>query len=189
VRRTRARQTRHECDGDALRARDKAGGDGGGDGGGGAGKPDVELLALLDTIAKLPRRDREAIAQRFYRGADLAAVGRALDVTPEAARKRVSRALVTLRELMLRDGIDVVPSDLLARLDDGHGNGRGPERRAAAAAVAAAGRVQRANGGRRTNSEAKGATTMTPQTQTDPPEAETAPARPAEFPSSARSSS
>src|SRR5688572_11513655 len=53
VRRTRARQARHDCEVGVLRARDP----GGGGGGGGGGKPEVELLGLLeDTIAKLPPR-------------------------------------------------------------------------------------------------------------------------------------
>ena len=103
ARRSRARQVRHESEAGAIRA-----GENGDD------KPDLELLTLLEeTIAHLPPADREAIALRFYRGIDFAGVGRAMNTSAEAARKRVGRALVTLRQQMLCDGVDAVPDELL----------------------------------------------------------------------------
>jgi RNA polymerase sigma factor (sigma-70 family) len=74
----------------------------------------TELLALLeDTIAQLTPIDREAIIRRFYQRQDFAAVGSALNITAEAARKRITRCLQSVKNSMLNDGIDVIPDHLL----------------------------------------------------------------------------
>jgi RNA polymerase sigma factor (sigma-70 family) len=52
------------------------------------------LAPLLDQlIAKLPRADREAILLRYYRDLPFADVAVQIGTTPDAARKRVDRAI------------------------------------------------------------------------------------------------
>jgi RNA polymerase sigma factor (sigma-70 family) len=80
--------------------------------------PAGELLMLLeDSIARLPAADREAVVRRFYEGADLASIGDALGVSADAARKRIARAVLTLRTILLRDGLDAIPDELITRLE------------------------------------------------------------------------
>jgi RNA polymerase sigma factor (sigma-70 family) len=75
---------------------------------------DVLLLLLEDTIAQLPPIDRDAIVRRFYQQQDFAGIGVALNITPEAARKRLTRALANIRTLMLRDNVEAIPDELLS---------------------------------------------------------------------------
>jgi RNA polymerase sigma factor (sigma-70 family) len=65
-----------------------------------------KLRPVLDELMdRLNERDREALLLRFFEGRAFAELGRALDVTEEAARKRVDRALEKLRALLARRGI------------------------------------------------------------------------------------
>jgi len=60
--------------------------------------PSVELYAALDqAVARLNRLDRDVITRRFYQGQSLDAVGEALGISADAARKRVARSLNRLR--------------------------------------------------------------------------------------------
>jgi RNA polymerase sigma factor (sigma-70 family) len=57
---------------------------------------------LDDAMHALPERDREAILLRFFQGSPFAEVGRRLDLSEDAARMRVDRALEKLRGLLVR---------------------------------------------------------------------------------------
>lgn len=74
------------------------------------------LLLMEDSIAELPVAEREMIVRRFYQRESFAEIGDWLNITTEAARKRVSRALLDLRSVMLRDGVDVIPESFLEGL-------------------------------------------------------------------------
>ena len=59
------------------------------------------LEADLDAaLASVAENDRNVLLLRFYEGMDLAQVGRALGITREGAKKRLSRALDRLRRLL-----------------------------------------------------------------------------------------
>jgi len=67
-----------------------------------------ELAPHVDAaLASLPESDRTAVVLRFFEGQDYRAVGQALGLSAEAARKRVDRALTTLRKLLARAGVTV----------------------------------------------------------------------------------
>jgi RNA polymerase sigma factor (sigma-70 family) len=66
----------------------------------------AKLGPLMDTaVASLREKDRRAILLRFYEGRNLQEVGAALGASPDAAEKRVSRALDKLRHYFSRRGI------------------------------------------------------------------------------------
>jgi RNA polymerase sigma factor (sigma-70 family) len=63
------------------------------------------LRPCLDSaIARLSRRDQSAVILRFFRGLSLVEVARSLEISEEAARKRVSRALRRLRKSLVTLG-------------------------------------------------------------------------------------
>jgi len=65
-----------------------------------------ELAPHVDTaLAALAETDRTAIVLRFFEGQEYRAVGQALGLSDEAARKRVDRALATLRKTLVRAGV------------------------------------------------------------------------------------
>ena len=65
-----------------------------------------ELAPHVDAaLALLPESDRTAIVLRFFEGQEYRAVGQALGLSDEAARKRVDRALGSLRKRLVRAGI------------------------------------------------------------------------------------
>jgi RNA polymerase sigma factor (sigma-70 family) len=106
IRRSRARRERHERHAGVTRDED-------------CDVPDENLLALLeDSIAQLAPRDRETVVRRYYRREDFSRIGAALDLSPDAARKHLARALARLRTLMLRDRVDVIPDALLEAMND-----------------------------------------------------------------------
>ena len=71
---------------------------------------------LLDAgLAKLRQQDRRAILLRFYEKMTFGQVGSVLGIDEEAARKRVSRALLKLRALLVREG-RTVPAVILTTL-------------------------------------------------------------------------
>jgi RNA polymerase sigma factor (sigma-70 family) len=69
--------------------------------------PDWEQLRpLLDTaMDSLSAADRDALVLRYFQRKELREVGTVLGVSDEAARKRVSRALDQLRDLLARRGV------------------------------------------------------------------------------------
>jgi RNA polymerase sigma factor (sigma-70 family) len=78
---------------------------------------DSLLILLEDSIAQLPDIEREMIVRRFYQRESFVQIGDALNTTAEAARKRVNRALVEIKTLMIQDGVDAIPDAFLAGLD------------------------------------------------------------------------
>ena len=75
------------------------------------------IRPILDSaMAVLDDRDRDAILLRFFRNESLAAVGAALGVSEDAAQKRVSRALVRVRDLLAKRGIRTTDATLSAAL-------------------------------------------------------------------------
>lgn len=65
-----------------------------------------ELAPHVDAaLASLPEHDRTAIVLRYFEGREYRAVGQALGLSDEAARKRVDRALGSLRKRLVRAGI------------------------------------------------------------------------------------
>jgi RNA polymerase sigma factor (sigma-70 family) len=65
---------------------------------------------IQEMIARLNLSEREALLLRFYEGKSFPAVGAALGISEEAARKRVGRAVQSLRERLHRRGMTVAPS-------------------------------------------------------------------------------
>ncbi|MGA2178267.1 MAG: sigma-70 family RNA polymerase sigma factor [Verrucomicrobiota bacterium] len=73
-----------------------------------------QMAPLLDeAINRLSARDQTAIVLRFFEHCDFRAVGEALGINPDAAQKRVSRAVDRLRSYFARRGI-VVSSAVIA---------------------------------------------------------------------------
>lgn len=65
----------------------------------------AHLAPILDaTMSELGHGDREAILLRYFSGQSFAEIGRTLQVSEEAARKRVDRALDRLRDSLRRRG-------------------------------------------------------------------------------------
>jgi RNA polymerase sigma factor (sigma-70 family) len=68
----------------------------------------LALRPWLDqAMATLGREEQAALVLRFFTGRSLAEVGRALDISEEAARKRVNRAVEKLRVFFARRGLTV----------------------------------------------------------------------------------
>jgi len=66
-----------------------------------------KIAPWLDAaVADLREKDRQAIVLRYYEGRNLREVGLALGASEDAAEKRVSRALETLRKFFLKRGVD-----------------------------------------------------------------------------------
>jgi RNA polymerase sigma factor (sigma-70 family) len=72
---------------------------------------------LLDAaISSLGEKDRDALLLRFFQNQDFRGVGAALDISDDAAQKRVSRALEKLRRLLARQGINTTGVALSAAI-------------------------------------------------------------------------
>lgn len=79
--------------------------------------PPSELLAALDDVmARLCRTDREALILRYFEDRSLRDVGDALCLSPDAAQKRVSRALAKARVLLARRGLALSAAALTAAM-------------------------------------------------------------------------
>ena len=76
--------------------------------------PDWESLrpVLDEAMEELPPEDRDAVLLRYFQRRELKAVGDALGISDEAARKRVRRALDRLQEMLEREGARVDAVDL-----------------------------------------------------------------------------
>ena len=66
----------------------------------GSGLERVSAAELLGTVRRLPARDRELIALRFGADLDTAAVGAAVGLSAESARRAIGRALERVRVLI-----------------------------------------------------------------------------------------
>jgi RNA polymerase sigma factor (sigma-70 family) len=76
-----------------------------------------QIAGTLDAaIARLPRDQRESVVLRFFQQRSYAEVGSAMQISEEAARKRVSRGLERLRELLAARGIETPAEALSAGL-------------------------------------------------------------------------
>ncbi len=111
-----------------------------------------DLFPVLDQLVSgLRRQDRDAILLRFYGRKTMGEVALALDISEDAAKKRVAKAINNLRPILLRAGV-VVPAAALATLLLSNTTHAAP---AALAGTCAAGSVTAGAA-----SIAKGATTM-----------------------------
>jgi RNA polymerase sigma factor (sigma-70 family) len=71
------------------------------------------LLLMEDSISQLPPPEREMVVRRFYQRESFGEIGEAWKISAEAARKRVNRALVEIKKVMVRDGFDAIPDVFL----------------------------------------------------------------------------
>lgn len=78
--------------------------------------PDWERIrpVLDEALDSLGDEDREALLLRYFKNHDFRAVGVALGVSDDAAQKRVSRAVESLREFFVKRGVAVGTSGLVA---------------------------------------------------------------------------
>lgn len=74
---------------------------------------------LDDAINQLDEQDRLAILLRFFEQRDFCGVGEGIGTSEEAARKRVSRAVEKLHELLTRRSVTVSAAGLAAALGAG----------------------------------------------------------------------
>lgn len=66
----------------------------------------TEIRPVIDAVLdRLPERDRNAIVWRFFEGLSLASVGARLQVSEDAARMRIDRALDRVRRALARRGV------------------------------------------------------------------------------------
>ena len=82
-------------------------------------EPEVwpQIASLLDdAIARLGRRDRDAIVLRFLQNQNFAEVGAALGASEDAAKMRVSRALEKLRKFFHKRGVDSTASAIAEQI-------------------------------------------------------------------------
>jgi RNA polymerase sigma factor (sigma-70 family) len=102
-RRDETRRQRHERAATEQRAMTTGGGD---------AAEHEQLLATLDQlVGKLRERDRRPVVMRFYQRSSFAEIGRALGVSEEAARKRVTRGVDRLRSMFAARGVSAAPGD------------------------------------------------------------------------------
>ncbi len=81
--------------------------------------PEEELLPLLDEhLAALGAADRAAVLLRYYQRCSFAEVGMQLDISEEAAKKRVQRAVEKLRARMAAKGVPLSADTLTAILTE-----------------------------------------------------------------------
>ncbi len=80
--------------------------------------PDWEQVRprLDEALADLGEEDRQAMLLRFFQNQDFQAIGAALEISDDAAQKRVARALEKLRAILARHGITTTAAMLLAVL-------------------------------------------------------------------------
>jgi RNA polymerase sigma factor (sigma-70 family) len=74
----------------------------------------LQIAPLLDpALAKLGRRDHDAVVLRFFEGRNLRDLGKALGTTEEGARKRVARAVEKLRKHFSKSGVTITSTALV----------------------------------------------------------------------------
>ncbi len=79
----------------------------------------TEIQPLLhDALGNLNAADRDAVLLRCFEGRSLKETGEALNISEEAARKRVTRALDKLRRYFARHGVTMSVAALLALLGE-----------------------------------------------------------------------
>jgi RNA polymerase sigma factor (sigma-70 family) len=76
-----------------------------------------QLRPVLDAlIGELPETDRDVVVRRFFESRPFAEIGAAWSVSEDAARMRVERALVKLRERLARRGVTSTAAALAVAL-------------------------------------------------------------------------
>jgi RNA polymerase sigma factor (sigma-70 family) len=96
-----------------------------------------DLAPHLDAaLARLATADRDAVLLKFIQGKSHRDVGASLGISEEAARKRVSRALDRLRQLLVRPGV-ALPATALAALLTTHAAEAAPTALTSACGLAA----------------------------------------------------
>jgi RNA polymerase sigma factor (sigma-70 family) len=73
-------------------------------------------LEIDDSLAALSTRDREVLLLRYVEDLDLASTGHALGISPDAAQKRIARALERLRGQLRKRGVAALPATVSACL-------------------------------------------------------------------------
>ncbi len=97
----------------------------------------TQVAPLLDNaMAELGEKDHDAIVLRYFEARSFGDVGRAMDISEDAAKKRVSRALERLRAFFQRAGI-TLSVDSIARAVAAHSVQAVPAGRAASVTSAA----------------------------------------------------
>src|SRR5690606_2788874 len=91
-------------------------------------------------VACLSDTDRQAVMLRFFDGKSLAEIGEIMEISEEAAKKRVARAVERLRAFFSREGI-AVSAALLMSLMLARGTEAAPAGLSASIAAAATGQV------------------------------------------------
>src|SRR5205085_575372 len=77
----------------------------------------TDIASLLDqALGKLRTNDRSALVLRYLRGLPVKAVAAELLISPVAAEKRIARALLKLRQLLGRKGINTAADALESAL-------------------------------------------------------------------------
>lgn len=77
----------------------------------------LQLAPVLDeAMARLGQMDRTAVLLRFFENQSLKEVGRALGISEDTAQKRVSRAIIKLRGLLLEQDVSVSSTLVTATL-------------------------------------------------------------------------
>ncbi len=77
----------------------------------------TQIRPLLDeTLDRMPSADRDALLLRFFERRSFGEIGAAMGVSEDAARKRVSRSLDLLRELLGRRGVTATCATLAGLL-------------------------------------------------------------------------
>ncbi|MBL9167812.1 MAG: sigma-70 family RNA polymerase sigma factor [Verrucomicrobiales bacterium] len=71
---------------------------------------------LDDAMDQLKEKERSALTLRFFQGKPLKEVGAALGIEPDAAGKRVSRAVEKLKTILVRRGLTLSVTGLIAGL-------------------------------------------------------------------------
>ncbi len=98
-----------------------------------------EIAPLLDdAVLALPAADRAAILLKFYENLPAPVIAQRLDISPAAARQRVSRAIAKLRRKLSKRGIEV-PAATLASLLAAHATTAAPTTLAATCCALATG--------------------------------------------------
>ena len=64
----------------------------------------LEQQALVDALKQLGQTDRDMLVRRYYYNQKSAEIARAMHMSDAAVRKRLSRAVEKVRELMIRQG-------------------------------------------------------------------------------------
>ena len=76
-----------------------------------------QLAPLLDdALARLARKDREAVVLRFFKEKDTREVAAALKITEAAAQKRVHRAVEKLREIFIKQGVALTATAIVGSI-------------------------------------------------------------------------